>query len=329
MTRSLAAAGLSAVFATTGCTAAPAIPVPSHLSGTLFINEFMASNSSTIADPHGEYDDWVELHNAGDEDIRLGTMSLTDDLTVPMKWPFPDTVIPAGGYLLVWADGQPTQGKLHTTFRLNAERGEQLGLYDTDGDAIFFIDTLTFGPQRTDVSFGRLPDGGLRWQFMGHPTPGGPNSAGASPLRGRLFINEFMASNRTTIADPHGEYDDWVELHNVGDDPVGLDGLYLTDNLRNPTKWAFPDTAIPAGGYLLIWADGQPEQGPLHAGFSLNATTGEQLGLYEGDSLYLLVVDTLTFGPQRTDTSYGRFPDAGPDWRYMSEPTPRGPNQGR
>ena len=39
---------------------------------TLFINEFMASNSSDsgIHDPAGDYDDWIEIYNFGDTPIR-------------------------------------------------------------------------------------------------------------------------------------------------------------------------------------------------------------------------------------------------------------------
>ncbi|MFO7638840.1 MAG: lamin tail domain-containing protein [bacterium] len=320
---------LGLLLAASGCVAAPAAPTPSPRAGVVFINEFMASNSATVADPHGEYDDWVELYNAGETDVRLGAFSLTDDLTVPMKWPFPDTVLPAGGYLLIWADGQPEQGQLHATFKLNAERGEQLGLYETDGDDIFFVDTLSFGPQRTDTSRGRLPDGDSRWQFLPYPTPGRPNSSGISPLRGRLFLNELLAANRSVIADPFGSYDDWVELYNAGDEPVPLLGVYLTDDLRTPTKWAFPDTALAPGGYLLVWADGEEYQGPLHVSFRLNAEQGERLGLFAADSFQVLLVDTVSFGPQRPDTSWGRLPDAGPAWQAMPRPTPRGPNTGR
>ena len=52
-----------------------------------------------------------------------------------------------------------------------------------------------------------------------------------------VVINEFMASNTSTIADPQGEYDDWIELRNVTDSPVSLTGRYLSDEPNNPRKW--------------------------------------------------------------------------------------------
>jgi len=310
------------------CEADPVVAGLSPLHGTVFINEFMASNRATAADEHGDYDDWVEIYNAGDKDIGMKVMYLTDDFGAPMKWPFPDTVLRAGGHLLIWADGEPTEGPLHATFKLSAA-GERLGLYVTDGEHLYIVDTLTFGPQRTDTSYGRIPDGGESWRFLSRPTPGQENSSGLSPLHGTLLINEFLADNKTVNTDEHGDFDDWVEIHNAGTDPVSLLGLTLTDNLRAPAKWKFPDTSIAAGGFLLIWADNEEHEGPLHATFGLNAASGEQLGLFAVDSSYILIVDTLSFGPQKPDTSYGRTPDGGAEWRFLAPPTPRRPNQPR
>jgi hypothetical protein len=255
-------------------------------------------------------------------------MFLTDDLTLPMKWSFPDTVIPGHGYLVVWADAAYRQGALHASFKLDADSGEQLGLYMTDGERLYVVDTLTFGPQPTDTAFGRLPDGG-QWGFLWAATPGAANSNGESPLKGQLFINEFMASNRTTIADPAGDFDDWVELYNAGTEPVALKGCYLTDDLARPARWPFPDTTLAGGGFLLVWADNEPEEGRLHATFSLAAAVGEQLGLYRSSGRNVLIVDTLSFGRQGPDTSYGRVSDGGDSWRLMPSPTPGRSNSGR
>jgi len=268
--------GMCLLVLVSGCSAETAVPIRSPLSGQVFINEFMASNAKTIADEAGQYPDWVELYNAGDSDIELRTMYLTDDLSRPMKWTFPDTILPAHGYLSVWCDGAYRQGALHASFKLGKE-GEQLGLYSTDGEHLFVVDTFRFGPQRTDTSYGRIPDGGTEWRFLSVPTPAKENSAGVSLLRGKLFINEFMASNQTTIADEAGDHDDWIELYNADTVSVSLANLYLTDDLTSEEKWAFPDAAIPAHGYLLVWADDEIGEGLLHAAFNLGAAVGEQV----------------------------------------------------
>jgi hypothetical protein len=138
----------------------------------------------------------------------------------------------------------------------------------------------------------------------------------------RLRINEFMASNGSTIADPFGEYDDWIEIFNAGNVPVNLGGIFLTDNLNRPAKFAFPDTTLAPGGFVLIWADNTPEQGHWHADFALSAS-GEQLGIFQrvGDELFV-PVDTLSFGPQTRDVSMGRQVDGGAPWVFFERPTP-------
>lgn len=309
------------------CNAEPAV-VRSPLAGVLVINEFMAANSRTIPDEYGEFADWIELYNDGSAAVNLRTVFLTDDLTKPMKWGFPDTVIRPGEYLLVWADGEYRQGPLHVSFRLSAE-GEQLGLFSTDGDHLFMIDTLSFEPQGEDTSLGRIPNGTGEWRRLAVPTPGAENSSGISPLAGVLLVNEIMASNQSTIVDEAGDYDDWLEIYNSGSTPAALGGLTLTDNLAQPLKWALPDTTLVAGGHLLVWADDEENEGPLHACFNLGAVRGEQIGLFALEAGHPVPVDTLSFGPQHADTSYGRLPDGGPEWRFLPSPTPGAANRGR
>ncbi len=150
------------------------------------------------------------------------------------------------------------------------------------------------------------------------------NAHGASGV----VINEIMASNSQSTPDPQGQYDDWIELHNPTDAPIDIAGMYLTDNPGVPTKWRVPAadpelTRIEAGGFLLIWADNDTDPGALHAAFGLDAG-GDQLQLYDTDGVTL--IDSLEYGRQRTDLSYGRHPDAVGDWRPLGFPTPRAPN---
>ncbi|MFQ5584479.1 MAG: CotH kinase family protein, partial [Calditrichia bacterium] len=137
----------------------------------------------------------------------------------------------------------------------------------------------------------------------------------------RLFVNELMASNDTTIADPFGEFDDWIEIYNDDSVSIYLGDKFLTDNLANPSKWHLPDTTLPPGSFLLIWADNDENQGPTHTNFKLSKS-GEQIGIFEGDSSGFSVIDSITYGQQQTDISYGRNPDGGPDWQFFSNPTP-------
>ncbi len=139
--------------------------------------------------------------------------------------------------------------------------------------------------------------------------------------KNNLFINELMADNDITIPGPDMNYPDWIELYNSGLDPLNISGMYLTDNLNNPTKWQFPNnTTIESGGYLLIWGDGyNSSKEGLYASFSLNAN-GELVALFASDGTTL--IDSVTYRKQIRDTSYGRLPDAGDNWEYLSNPTP-------
>ncbi|MCI0495098.1 CotH kinase family protein, partial [candidate division KSB1 bacterium] len=139
----------------------------------VFINEFMASNSTTIADEHGEYDDWIEIYNGDTRAIDVKGLFLSDDPANSTGWMLPDTTIDPKGFLLIWADGDPSQGKLHANFRLSAD-GEQLALFATLVEGNYLIDTRSFGAQMSDVCYGRYPDGGKKWSAM-PPTPGAAN----------------------------------------------------------------------------------------------------------------------------------------------------------
>ena len=122
-----------------------------------------------------------------------------------------------------------------------------------------------------------------------------------------VVVNEVLASNEATLADAAGEFDDWIELHNPTTAAVAIGGLTLSDDPARPGKWALPDTSIAPGGYLLVWADEDGAQGPLHANFKLSASAGERVGLYRPDGSLIEEVD---FGPQDPDVSWARLPDA-------------------
>ena len=161
----------------------------------LVINELMASNSSTIRDQQGQYDDWIEIYNFGNRAINMGGMYLTDDLTDPTKWRIPtdrpsDATIPAYGYLLIWADKDTTDTGLHANFNLDGS-GEELGLFDTSSsemNGVTLVDYLVFDEQTVDSTFGRYPDAGDKVSFLVSPTPGAENTEG---YLGQVHAPEF------------------------------------------------------------------------------------------------------------------------------------------
>jgi hypothetical protein len=126
-----------------------------------------------------------------------------------------------------------------------------------------------------------------------------------------VVVNEIMASNQTAVADPNGEFEDWIELYNNSADPVDLSGWHLSDNYTNLSKWTFPEgTTIAGNGYLIVWADEDGSQPGLHANFKLSAS-GESLYLLDPD---LRIGQELVFGSQTTDMGYARIPNGTGDF---------------
>ncbi len=141
----------------------------------LVINEFMASNATTIADPAGGFADWLELYNPTTADVSLEGWTITDDRAIPDKFALDASLhVPAGGFLILWADGDVKEGPDHLSFRLHAA-GEELGLYGPDGSE---QDGFAYGKQATDISAARVPDGSETWVLTDAPTPGASNGTG-------------------------------------------------------------------------------------------------------------------------------------------------------
>ena len=76
-------------------------------------------------------------------------------------------------------------------------------------------------------------------------------------LQADVVINEFQSSNSMTIQDEDGEYSDWIELFNRGNEPVDLNGYGLSDSDDNPFKWIFPHIILEQDSFLLVWASGK------------------------------------------------------------------------
>jgi len=133
-------------------------------------------------------------------------------------------------------------------------------------------------------------------------------------------INEVMASNRTTLADSQGEFDDWVEIFNPEGGDLSLGGFFVSDDSGDPTKWQLNDgLVVPAGGYLLLWLDDDTADGNDHLPFQL-AAEGEEFLLTAPDGLTIL--DQVTMPGQHADISYGRSGDHGGQFRYLVNPSP-------
>ena len=139
-------------------------------------------------------------------------------------------------------------------------------------------------------------------------------SAGSNVSSGDLVINEVMSRNVSTVTDPSGSYDDWIELYNTTSTPLSTNNLYLTDNPANLLKWKLPNHVIPPYGYFVIWADEDGGQGQNHANFRLT-NLGEQVILSNADTSY---IDDVFAPTQPDDISYARLPNGTGSFTMLS-----------
>ncbi|HLN73252.1 MAG TPA: lamin tail domain-containing protein, partial [Prolixibacteraceae bacterium] len=83
--------------------------------------------------------------------------------------------------------------------------------------------------------------------------------------RSQVIINEGSNRNYSLLPDENGEFPDWIELYNIGNQSVNLNNYSLTDDADEPAKWTFPNVTIDAHGYLTIFCSGKDRR-PI-AGF--------------------------------------------------------------
>lgn len=162
---------------------------PDALEKPPYISEFMASNSRTLKDETGQYNDWIEIYNPSEAPLDLGGWYLTDSRLNLTRWRFPATNIAAGGFLVVFASGEDRRipgARLHTGFQLSAD-GEYLALVRPDGTRVVSEFAPQYPQQVPDVSHGVAQIAvGNAWEtgpsgvYFLQPTPGALNRGGTS-----------------------------------------------------------------------------------------------------------------------------------------------------
>lgn len=292
----------------------------------VWINEIQPRNVTGAADNTGEREPWLELYNAGETAVLLDAWQLLAESGGAWKFPA-GTTIGAKQFLTVWMDGEAAEnaaGSLHASFRLAATNGYvALSIPYDSGTAV--LDYARYSGAGADRSIGFFPDGtpGPRRPFF-FSTPGAANNDAAQPLP--VFINEWMPANTSSLADPaDDDFDDWFELYNPNTVTVDLGGYFLADSVTSTSgRWRVPaGVTIPAGGFLLVWADNETGQnsagtGHLHAGFRLSQE-GEAIAVFAPNGT---LIDAVEFGTQTNNISQGRSPDGSTNIMYLASASP-------
>lgn len=216
---------------------------------TLFLNELQALNAGSPVDENGEADDWFEIFNPNAFPVDLAGWYVSDNTSDLVKYRFSltgtDAIVPANGWLLVWADNQSAQGNLHTNFSLSSTNGEDLLLVGPDGATI--VDQVSFGQQPSGVSHGRQVDGGTPWVTFETPTPGASNNpvgigerggAGAlqvwpNPVEGSILW--LSRSITAQVVDAHGRVVAQLQRERQLDTSGMAPGLYLIRPTDGPS----------------------------------------------------------------------------------------------
>lgn len=291
----------------------------------VYINEFMASNATTIMDKYGVYSDWMELFNTNDHEVDISGCGVSDDINRPMRFTFPEgTIIPARGCLLIFLSGNEMKAEdteLHAPFSLRAYK-EDVVFCGTNGR---IIDSYSYEKQEADKSMARTPDGTGEFQMCASPTPGFPNdSAGQQAFAqtqtttlGDIIISEVIGSNSKYL-ETNGEYPDAIEILNRSSVSISLKDYALSNNPKNPAMWVFPDVSIAPGEYKVILATGLDKRDPsktLDTNFAISAS-GEILLLFDPQGKLVDKLQASFFIP---DVSYGRQADG--STAYFTVPT--------
>jgi Na+-transporting methylmalonyl-CoA/oxaloacetate decarboxylase gamma subunit len=140
-------------------------------------------------DDFGQHGSWIEIFNTAYNSVNIGSLYLSDDRDNLKKYQIvkgqPITLIPPRGYLVFWADDMPSRGILHLNF--NISEGKSIYLVDSNGRTV--LDSVKIvSPQKSDVTYGRLVDGGNEWGYLPKSTPKSDNDTSEKVATADKFV---------------------------------------------------------------------------------------------------------------------------------------------
>ena len=185
----------------------------------VIINEIMSANETTINDEDGDYSDWIELYNGGNCIVNLSGYKITDDISNPEKWTFPQIELLPDSFLIVFCSAKDRINGpvLHTNFKIDSD-GEDLMLTDSLGNLTDHILPVSLSE---DISYGRKPDAAAGFFYFDFPSPGKSNDL----------------SNTLHFSHQRGFYQEPFKLSISSDSPV--DEIYYSIDGSVPTPSSF------------------------------------------------------------------------------------------
>lgn len=151
----------------------------------------------------------------------------------------------------------------------------------------------------------------------------------SSILFSQIVINEYSCSNTNTVTDAFNQYEDWVELYNIGGTAINLTGYYISDDPANPMKWQIPAvTPVNGGARKMVFCSDRgvvAANGEIHPTFKLTQAryTGEWFVLSDASGN---LVDSVHLNLTQRGHSRGRTTDGAATFSIFTSPTPNSSN---
>lgn len=243
----------------------------------LVINEIMTLNKGAIADSEGKLYDYIELYNGNDKDINLKNYGLSDESS-SVKWVFPEVIIKAKSYLIVYLSGTKHEG-LYATFKLKSGGGETFGLFKPNGKAVDAVNTVAL-----DGNSVMARDSEGKWVIQTKPTPGFANTIKGheeflasliSKDDKKVIINEILPNNKGNFKNSNGEYSGYIEIKNISDKTINIANYSLSNSEDASFKWQFPSYSLSPNEVVVVFTSGTSNyDGELSASFKLKNENG-------------------------------------------------------
>jgi len=284
------------------------LPCALFADSVVVINEIMYH-------PRAGDPEWIELYNQMGTHVDMSGWSLTG----AVEYTFPEgTILPAGMYLVVASSAEidpqtmavpvlgPFDGKL-------SNGGEEIRLINNSGRVLNRVnyddrDDWPVAPDGSGVSLAKIDPtresespSNWTWSDRVGGTCKGPNFDDATPLPRPLRFNEIC---------PAGDSPFFVEITNVGTEPVAMTDAWLEIQGSRDFTYAFDEGVLAPGHYVVI--------------------TQSDIGFVPrpGDRLFLGWQDERVSDAVRvSDTVMGRQPASTGPWFVPSFPTPGQANE--
>lgn len=242
---------------------------------SLVINEIMASNDSFIMAPDGGIYDWIEIYNGNNYDINLKNYSLSDRENKG-KWAFPEVIIEAKSYLIVYLSGKQQTG-LYANFKISSSGGESIFLKNPSGK---IVDAADITSMNENEAIARDLNG--NWFASSKPTPGHTNTLdGYNNYLNSLIeasnikINEILPDNNGNFKNSYNNYAGYIEIVNEGNEKVNLKGYCVSDDLLKPLRFCLSEMYIEPNNTIVVYMGNyESNNNEIYSGFNLNKNMG-------------------------------------------------------